>query len=83
MALEMLEKDDSDCSVWIFVDNRAAIRFSVRLKNQAGQYLLRRIVELHHTLNRDFTLQWIFAQEEGVLGNEAADREATGWREHG
>ena len=79
------DNDVSNRPVYIFTDNQATIRSSRRPKNQAGQYMLKRIVELNETLKRDITIQWIPAHI-GVPGNEPADiaaKEATGWRKEG
>ena len=88
MALELIrDRDDPESKrpIYIFTDNQAAIRTSRRPRNQAGQYMRKRIVELNESLKGDITIQWIPAHT-GVPGNEAADtatKEATGWREEG
>ena len=90
MALELVEDHDylnSTGPVHIFVDNEASLQASHRPKQGAGQYILKRIVELHHDLiaKHKITLHWIPAHE-GIPGNELADvmaKEATGWRKKG
>lgn len=60
MALELIkENDDKDSNrpIYILTDNQAAIRTFQRPRFQAGQYLLKRIVELNETPKRDITIQ--------------------------
>ena len=53
MALELIQKNNHlnlTGPVHIFVDKQAALQASHRLKQKADQYMLKRIVELHHEI---------------------------------
>jgi ribonuclease HI len=86
MALRMFDEDDQGYQkARIYTDNQAAIISSHKPRQQSGQHLIKRILQLWNCLRqrgKTVVLQWIPAHE-GVLGNERADiaaKLATGWR---
>ena len=74
MTFELMQKNDYlkfTKSIHIFVDNQTSLQIFYKFKQKSNQYILKKIVELHHEfiVKHKITLHWISVHKE-ISNNE-------------